>query len=124
MVDWVEAKMDTVPYGLHSSNASLDDAFVKFVEVKRMSAELAEIENSVFRLSDAIKKTTRRANALKNIMIPRFQADIKFINEVLEEREREEFSRMKLIKKKKVRLAAEEAEAELARKAALEQATA
>ncbi len=31
---------------------------------------------------------------------------------------------MKLIKKKKVRLAAEEAEAELARKAALEQATA
>ena len=57
-------------------------------------------------------------------MIPRFQADIKFINEVLEEREREEFSRMKLIKKKKVRLAAEEAEAELARKAALEQATA
>ena len=124
MVDWVEAKMDTVPYGLHSSNASLDDAFVKFVEVKRMTAELAEIENSVFRLSDAIKKTTRRANALKNIMIPRFQADIKFINEVLEEREREEFSRMKLIKKKKVRLAAEEAEAELARKAALEQATA
>ena len=124
MVDWVEAKMDTGPYGLHSSNASLDDAFVKFVEVKRMSAELAEIENSVFRLSDAIKKTTRRANALKNIMIPRFQADIKFINEVLEEREREEFSRMKLIKKKKVRLAAEEAEAELARKAALEQATA
>jgi V/A-type H+-transporting ATPase subunit D len=113
MVDWVEVKMDKVPYGLHSSNVSLDDAFLKFVEVKRMSAELAEIENSVFRLSDAIKKTTRRANALKNIMIPRFQADIKFINEVLEEREREEFSRMKMIKKKKVRVAEEAAEAAL-----------
>ena len=40
-----------------------------------MTAELAEIENSVFRLSDAIKKTTRRANALKNIMIPGFNAE-------------------------------------------------
>lgn len=113
MVDWVEIKLDKVPYGLYSSNVSLDDAFLKFVEVKRMSAELAEIENSVFRLSDAIKKTTRRANALKNIMIPRFQSDIKFINEVLEEREREEFSRMKMIKKKKEREAAAAADAAL-----------
>ena len=112
MVDWVEVKADNVPYGLISSNVSLDDAFIKFVEVKRMSAELAEIENSVFRLSDAIKKTTRRANALKNIMIPRFQADVKFIKEVLEEREREEFSRMKMIKRKKVKVAAEVAAAE------------
>lgn len=116
MVDWVETKIDSVPYGLQSSNVSLDDAFIKFTEVKRLSAELAEIENSVFRLSDAIKKTTRRANALKNIMIPRFAADVKFITEVLEEREREEFSRMKMIKRKKVRDAAAEAEAALAKK--------
>jgi V/A-type H+-transporting ATPase subunit D len=117
MVDWVEHKLETVPYGMHSSNVSLDDAFQKFTEVKRMSAELAEIENSVFRLSDAIKKTTRRANALKNIMIPQFQSDIKFIKEVLEEREREEFSRMKMIKKKKVRDAEAEAEAAQKKKA-------
>ena len=68
-----------------------------------MTAELAEIENSVFRLSDAIKKTTRRANALKNIMIPRFKREVKFITESLEEKDREEFSRMKLIKRKKLR---------------------
>lgn len=111
MVDWVEHKLELMPYGLHTSNVSMDDAYLKFVDVKRMSAELAEIENSVFRLSDAIKKTARRANALKNIMIPQFQKDIKFINEVLEEKEREEFSRMKIIKRKKVREAAEAAEA-------------
>lgn len=116
MVNWEEKKLDLAPYGLYISNVSLDDAYIKFVEVKRMSAELAEIENSVFRLSDAIKKATRRANALKNVMIPQFQSDMKFIKEVLEEREREEFSRMKMIKKKKVRVAAEEAEAELRKK--------
>ena len=54
-------------------------------------------------LSNPIKKTTRRANALKNIMIPRFNAEVKFITEALEEKDREEFSRMKIIKKKKLR---------------------
>lgn len=83
-----------------------------------MSAELSEIENSVFRLSDAIKKTTRRANALKNIIIPRFNAEIKFITEALEEKEREEFSRMKIIKKNKLKDAEAQEEAAKAAQAA------
>ena len=103
MIDLEADQINFVPYGLHASNLPLDDAFIKFTEVKKMTAELAEIENSVFRLSDAIKKTTRRANALKNIMIPRFNAEVKFITEALEEKDREEFSRMKIIKKKKLR---------------------
>jgi V/A-type H+-transporting ATPase subunit D len=103
MIDLEDDQINFVPYGLHASNLPLDDAFIKFTEVKKMTAELAEIENSVFRLSDAIKKTTRRANALKNIMIPRFNAEVKFITEALEEKDREEFSRMKIIKRKKLR---------------------
>ncbi len=118
MVHLEENQIDFVPYGLHASNLPLDDAFIKFTAVKRMSAELSEIENSVFRLSDAIKKTTRRANALKNIIIPRFNAEIKFITEALEEKEREEFSRMKIIKKKKLKDAEEQEEAATAAKAA------
>lgn len=59
------------------------------------------MENSVYRLADAIKKTQKRANALKNIMIPRFTATVKFITEALEEKDREEFSRMKVIKAQK-----------------------
>ena len=107
MVALEDSEIGGIPFGLISSNAPLDDALVKFTEVKKLTAELAEIENSVFRLSVAIKQTTRRANALKNIMIPRFKSEVKFITEALEEKEREEFSRMKLIKKKKVRDALE-----------------
>ena len=78
-------------FGFHRTDVSLDE--------KRLAAELAEIESSVYRLSEAIRKTQKRANALKNIVIPRFESQIKFITEVLDEREREEFSRLKVIKK-------------------------
>lgn len=63
-----------------------------------MSVSLAEIENSVYRLSIAIRKTQKRANALKNILIPRYRDQVRYITSVLEEKEREEFSRQKIIK--------------------------
>ena len=93
-----------VPYGLNSTNIMMDRAFLKFNEVKQLTAELAEVENSVYRLADAIKKTQKRANALKNIMIPRFEETVKFITDSLEEKEREEFSRLKIIEQQKEKL--------------------
>lgn len=90
-------------YGLMTTDTALDNAHQKFSEVKFLTVELAEIENSVYRLADAIKKTQKRANALKNIMIPRFEETVKFITDALDEKDREEFSRLKVIKKKKQR---------------------
>ena len=90
-----------VPFGIHSSNDSLDKAYNKFNEVKELTAELAEVENSVYRLANSIKKTQKRANALKNILIPRFEETVKFITDALEEKDREEFSRLKVIKRQK-----------------------
>ena len=69
--------------------------------VKELTVVLAEVENSVYRLANTIRKTQKRANALKNISIPRFEETIKFISESLEEKEREEFSRQKVIKNQK-----------------------
>lgn len=88
-------------YAMASSNSSLDEAQMQFLNVKILTVELAEIENSVYRLADAIKKTQKRANALKNIMIPKFENDVKFITDALDEKEREEFSRLKVIKRQK-----------------------
>ncbi len=88
-------------YGLATSNSSLDEAQMKFMYVKRLTVELAEIENSVYRLADSIKKTQKRANALKNIMIPKFETALKTITDALDEKEREEFSRLKVIKRQK-----------------------
>ncbi|MBQ8056900.1 MAG: V-type ATP synthase subunit D [Ruminococcus sp.] len=88
-------------YGLASSNSALDEAQMKFMRVKELTVELAEIENSVYRLADSIKKTQKRANALKNIMIPKFENAVKTITDALDEKEREEFSRLKVIKQQK-----------------------
>lgn len=93
-------KLD-VHFGFYSSNSMLDIAYLKFIEVKKLTTDLAEIENSVYRLANSIKKTQKRANALKNIMIPRFEQTIKFITDALEEKDREEFSRLKIIKNRK-----------------------
>ncbi|MEE1143918.1 MAG: V-type ATP synthase subunit D [Acutalibacteraceae bacterium] len=90
-----------VMYGYSKTNEALDDAFEKFHKVKLLTVRLAEIENSVYRLAQGIKKTQKRANALKNIIIPRFESTIKFISNSLDEKEREEFSRLKVIKKTK-----------------------
>ena len=90
-------------YDFSSSNASFDEAYICFHKVKLMLVDLAEIENSVYRLAVAIKKTQSRANALKNIIIPNMAETIASITEALEEKEREEFSRLKVIKRNKER---------------------
>lgn len=86
-------------YGMNHTASSLDEAVQCFVEVKRMTKQLAQIEISIYRLADSIKKTQKRANALKNIVIPRYEAETRDIQNVLDEKEREEFSRLKIIKK-------------------------
>lgn len=88
----------TMSYSRLHSNSEFDIAYIKFNKAKQMAVTLAEIENSVYRLSIAIKKTQKRANALKNILIPRYAGQVKFITGALEEKEREEFSRQKIIK--------------------------
>ena len=88
-------------YDLESTNGTLDVAYLKFNEVKTLTVELTEVETSVIRLAEAIQKTQKRANALGNVQIPQMQKTIKSIDEVLSEREREEFSRLKVIKAQK-----------------------
>ena len=105
-----ETTRDRFYYGLRSTNSQLDEVYSHFQEVKRLTVELAEVEGSVYRLAIAIKKTQKRANALHNIMIPQFTATIKFITEALEEKERENFSRLKVIKSQKDKAAASQSE--------------
>ena len=99
----ISPSLEPAPFGVHSSNPLLDDAYLKFNQVKVLTAQLAEVENSVYRLAVAVKKTQKRANALKNIVIPRYTDRLKFITEALEEKDREDFSRTKVIKRYKLK---------------------
>lgn len=85
-------------YSLTNTSAALDEARAKFQEAKVLICRLAEVETSVYRLAQAVGKTRKRANALQNIVIPGLDRSIRQIVEVLEEKEREEFVRLKVIK--------------------------
>lgn len=85
-------------FGFTRTNISLDKAYEKFHKVKQMSLMLAEIENAIYRLAINVKRTQKRANALQNVMIPKYEVLTKSIVNALEEKEREEFTRLKMIK--------------------------
>ncbi len=85
-------------YGFVDTNSALDDAYIKFNRAKQLIRRLAEVENAIYRLAYSIRKTQKRANALSNIVIPGLNETIKGITDVLEEKEREEFVRLKVIK--------------------------
>ena len=92
---------ETIPsYSFHGSSGAMDAAYAKFRRVMVLVAQLAEIETSVYRLAVQIRKTHRRVNALEKVVIPQDKAEINFISDVLEEGEREDFTRMKLAQKK------------------------
>jgi len=96
-----EKKDKIVPqYGFYKSNPSLDIAMSILNEVKYLCYELSQVETSAYKLSLEIKKTQKRANALDKIQIPRLKKTIKFIEETLEEKEREDFFRLKIVRKK------------------------
>ena len=88
-------------FGMGQTTSDLDIALNKFNHVKDLIIQLSMTENAAYRLAVSIKKTQKRANALKNVTIPRYEALVKSIQETLEERERDEFTRLKVIKRKK-----------------------
>ena len=87
---------NTPTYAYYSTKMSLDEAKAAFEKVKELSIRLSMVENAA-----NIKKTQKRANALKNITIPKYEALTKDIQNALEEKEREEFTRLKVIKRMK-----------------------
>lgn len=86
-------------YAFYSTRESLDEAKINFDKVEELTIQLSMIENSAYRLATSIKKTQKRANALKNITIPTYTALVTNIQNELEEKEREEFTRLKVIKR-------------------------
>jgi len=85
-------------YGFANTTADLDKAFELFYEVLKLIGDLAAAEGTTYQLANDINKTQRRVNALNYVLIPKYYDAVKWIELVLEEKEREEFIRTKRIK--------------------------
>jgi len=86
-------------YGFADTHSSLDEATQMMRRVLPFIAKAAEVENSIFSVAKELEKTQRLINALEYIIIPSYQESIKFITSTLDERDREDFVRLKHVKK-------------------------
>lgn len=87
-------------FAFYGTRESLDKAKASFEKVKALTITLSTVETSAIRLAANIKKTQKRANALKNITIPTYERLVKDMTNALEEKEREEFTRLKVVKER------------------------
>jgi V/A-type H+-transporting ATPase subunit D len=87
-------------YSPHEVSFYIDDVILKFKDILKMLAQLAEKKIALLRLAREVQKTIRKVNALEKVYIPFYSENLKFISNRLDEEARESFSMLKLIKER------------------------
>jgi V/A-type H+/Na+-transporting ATPase subunit D len=87
-------------YSLTGTSFWIDYSVSEFKETLKVMGRLAELKISIIRLSNEVKKTIRKVNALEKIAIPDLEETLHFVQNRLEENERDMFVLMKMVKKR------------------------
>ena len=87
-------------YEFYNTTNKVDEAMIFFHKIQEKLIEYAIQDTTIKRLKTASEKARKRANALQNVIIPEMEKNLKDIMEQLDERDREEFATLKLLKKK------------------------
>ena len=88
-------------YGLAGGGRKIQACKDKFGEYLKALVKIASLQTSFVAMDEALKVTNRRVNALENVTLPKIEGTIKHIERELDELEREDFTRLKMVKKKK-----------------------
>jgi V/A-type H+-transporting ATPase subunit D len=96
----ISSKKDVqdLTYGFADTNSSVDQATKLIKNILPGICKAAEYENAIFSLAKELEKTQKLINALEYVIIPQYQEALSFIKSTLEERDREEFVRLKKVK--------------------------
>lgn len=86
-------------YSIVGASISIDETASAFEQEVEAILQLAETELRLVRLGDEIQRTSRRLNALDHFLIPRLKTERDFIQMSLDERERADHFRLKLVKR-------------------------
>ncbi|XP_013387556.1 V-type proton ATPase subunit D [Lingula anatina] len=87
--------------GLSRGGQQIDKLKKNYAKAVELLVELASLQTSFVTLDEVIKITNRRVNAIEHVIIPRIEKTLAYITTELDEREREEFYRLKKIQEKK-----------------------
>lgn len=102
------AFQDNAPYySPLDTSVSMDSAVLAFREALGLLGRLAELKVSIVRLANEVRKTIRKVNALEKIAIPDLEDSLGYIQNRLEESERDMFVLMKLVKDRLAKAGAE-----------------
>jgi V/A-type H+-transporting ATPase subunit D len=108
----VRKDLDERGYGVLGTSARIDEAADAYEELLENIILAAEVETAMKKMLEEIETTKRRVNALEFKLLPELRENKEYIEQKLEEQEREEIFRMKKIKAKKEEEEKEEREAE------------
>jgi V/A-type H+-transporting ATPase subunit D len=86
-------------YSIAGASTSIEETASAFEREVEAIIQLADTELRLVRLGNEIQRTSRRLNALDHFLIPRLKAELDFIHKVLDERERADHFRLKLVKR-------------------------
>ncbi len=87
-------------YSMIGTYANTDKVIIEFFKLLTLLTQMASIRTIVWRLAEEVKKTQRRVNALDKMVIPQAKETKTYIENVLEEKERENVFVLKALKKK------------------------
>lgn len=96
----VDMPKKRLPYSYLNSFAYCDQVIADFFELLQLLTEMASIRTIVWRLAKEVKKNQRRVNSLEKNIIPQAKEEKKYIESVLEERDRENIFVLKALKAK------------------------
>ncbi|MFB6219870.1 MAG: V-type ATP synthase subunit D [Halolamina sp.] len=97
----VRKSLDERGYGLVGSSARIDETADAYEELIESIILAAEVETAMQKMLEEIETTKRRVNALEFKLLPELKENQEYIEQKLEEQEREEIFRLKKIKAKK-----------------------
>lgn len=90
-------------YSFYETNAAFDLAILSFNTLRSKIFKLAELDTTITSLNNEISKTSKKVNSLEKVQIPKYKEIIKTISQSLEEKEREDFSKTKIVKENKIK---------------------
>ena len=107
--------LDERGYGVLGTSARIDEAAAAYEQLLERVILAAEVETAMRKMLEEIETTKRRVNALEFKLLPDLRENQEYIEQKLEEQEREEIFRLKKIKAKKEAEEKAEREAEAER---------
>jgi V/A-type H+-transporting ATPase subunit D len=85
-------------YSTMTTSMDFDSASRELREIVPLLLNLANLEETIIRLSEEIEKTRRRVNALEYVLIPSIKETVKAISSKLEENDRSDRARLMKVK--------------------------